>query len=162
MAKNKKNLLIIVTLAVIVISFSLLILISLLKEEVGVVKPTPICGNEICEQGEDCASCLTDCQCPEGKYCSEESLSCVSPQCGNSQCEYFETPIECCRDCDCWQKDEICNMEKNECEKADVKISDDEVKQLVTDYYKNQAKVLTSLDVIGTLVWKEKSEKKSG
>jgi len=64
--------------------------------------------------------------------------------------------MECCRDCNCWKKDEICNLEKNECEKAEVKISDDEVKRLVTDYYKNQTKTLASLDIIGPLVWRRK------
>ncbi|MBD3155809.1 MAG: PGF-pre-PGF domain-containing protein, partial [Candidatus Aenigmarchaeota archaeon] len=30
---------------------------------------TPVCGNKVCETGEDCSSCLSDCSCAEGYVC---------------------------------------------------------------------------------------------
>jgi len=46
----------------------------------------PICGDAICDAGEECASCPTDC-------------GACSPTCGNMTCEGAETCSNCADDC---------------------------------------------------------------
>jgi len=47
----------------------------------------PICGNGVCEAGEDCSTCATDCRAktngsPNSRYCCDGDL----PDCGDSRC----------------------------------------------------------------------------
>lgn len=60
------------------------------------------------------------------------------PVCGNGVCDFFETPEQCCIDCGCYGQTEICNKEKNRCEIKLSKLSNEEVKKLIEDYYKKK------------------------
>ena len=66
----------------------------------------PVCGNSICEKGENQNNCCRDCGCPPGKpACYVDSLFqpngvCLHNVCGNSICEPpFEKTSNCCTDC---------------------------------------------------------------
>lgn len=118
-----------------------------------ILLPKAVCGNEVCERNENCFTCKEDCKCPVGQYCSEEFKACVEPTCGNGVCELFETPDECCIDCECYGRGEICNITTNKCEVKEVKISDERVRELVIDYFSGQNKNVTSMEIIGPLVW---------
>lgn len=78
------------------------------------------------------------------------------PVCGNGICEYFETPDECCKDCECWGKGEVCNIELNKCEKREIKISDERIKELVTQYFENRGKEVVSMNITSLITWENK------
>lgn len=112
-------------------------------------KPKPFCGNKICDKGETCISCLQDCPCPTGQYCSQKSNGCASAVCGNKICEITESSDNCCKDCSCYKPGEVCNITKNKCEKKEFPISDDKAKELITKYFSDQGKNVTSLEFSG-------------
>jgi len=55
-----------------------------------VVPAVPVCGNSVCENGEDTSSCPADCQTPPPP---------ANPVCGNSVCETSEDFQNCPADC---------------------------------------------------------------
>jgi hypothetical protein len=116
----------------------------------------PVCGNDVCEPGENCVVCMKDCACPQGLYCSKELKSCVKPTCGNKVCELFETPDECCIDCECWNTGEVCNLKTNKCEKREIKISDERIREIVLEYFKQKNKEVVSMNITNLITWKNK------
>ncbi len=58
------------------------------------------------------------------------------PVCGNGVCEPFEKPDDCCIDCFCYGATEVCSKEKNKCEIKISKLSDEEAKRLIENYYR--------------------------
>ncbi len=62
------------------------------------------------------------------------------PVCGNGVCEYFEKPDDCCIDCFCYGATEVCNKQKNKCEIRISKLSDEEAKRLIENYYREAYK----------------------
>ena len=56
------------------------------------------CGNGICESGENCGYCPSDCPCPPDQYCKYDmgNSYCVYPSCGNNVCEPNENCPEDC------------------------------------------------------------------
>lgn len=78
------------------------------------------------------------------------------PVCGNGICEYFETPEDCCRDCECWNLGEVCNLEKNRCEKREIKISDERIKEVVINYFEKQGKEVVSMEIVSLITWNNK------
>ncbi|MEM5874472.1 MAG: hypothetical protein QW641_00895 [Candidatus Aenigmatarchaeota archaeon] len=139
---NKKISLLIITAFIFI--FSLLFLFF----------KAPVCGNLVCEKGENCLNCKIDCSCQFGMYCHEGV--CISPTCGNKKCEPFETPYECCIDCECWGKGEICNIEINKCEIREIKISDEKIKELVIEYFKNKSKEIEKIEIKDLITWENK------
>ncbi len=82
--------------------------------------PTPVCGNNLCENGEDSITCPQDCRsmvcdvnpqvpvsgttcCPGYVFCSTSNLCVVNgsscPTCGNGICDVGETSMSCPTDC---------------------------------------------------------------
>jgi hypothetical protein len=78
------------------------------------------------------------------------------PVCGNNICEYFETPKECCRDCECWGLGEVCNLELNRCEKREINISDERIRELIIQYFENKGKEVVSMYITGLVTWENK------
>jgi len=76
--------------------------------------------------------------------------------CGNGVCEYFETPSTCCKDCECWGLGEVCNLELNKCEKREIQISDERIRELVLQYFENKGKEVVSMNITGLVTWKNK------
>ncbi|MBI2675073.1 MAG: hypothetical protein HYX24_01345 [Candidatus Aenigmarchaeota archaeon] len=62
------------------------------------------------------------------------------PVCGNGVCEYFEKPDDCCIDCFCYGATEVCNKQKNRCEIKISKLSSEEAKRLIENYYQEAYK----------------------
>jgi len=79
--------------------------------DAGTVDPGPVCGDGVCEQGEDCSGCASDCGacppvCGDGVCESDETCgSCASdcgacpPVCGDGVCEGGESCQSCASDC---------------------------------------------------------------
>jgi len=108
-----------------------------------------LCGNRICEIGENCFNCAPDCKCNEGEYCSEEKQTCVKPICGNNVCEIFESYENCCADCGCPFDYEICNKETNTCEAPKMKITENEALDVLLNYLNNQGKNVLESEIFG-------------
>lgn len=82
-----------------------------------------ICGNHVCELGEDCSTCETDCGCEKGKKCANGQCVECEPICkqAGKECGFFQgcdcgaCPVcykcnaqgKCDAKCDCvcWQKE---------------------------------------------------------
>lgn len=72
-----------------------------------------ICGNTICEIGENFDNCCLDCGCPSGSECLNNV--CVLGYCGDGICQSGETLANCMKDCFavyCGNK--VCNTEVGE------------------------------------------------
>ena len=106
------------------------------------------CGDGVCEGKENCNSCADDCACKTGEYCSEESSKCTKPVCGNKKCEPSESNLNCCEDCKCELKQEKCNPTTHACELPEIKVSDERVRELVTDYFESKGKQVASIGSI--------------
>jgi len=83
----------------------------------------PLCGNGICEPGENQKNCCRDCGCPSGKECVNNV--CVS-KCGNGRCELGENFGNCPKDCPSGGKDGYCDRVKDgkcdpDCERKEDK-----------------------------------------
>lgn len=81
-----------------------------------------VCGNAVCEAGEDCGNCVTDCGCPVGQVCQDGKCNDCKPLCESAgvQCGFYQgcecgscgTCYKCSQnqcvpkcDCLCWQKE---------------------------------------------------------
>ena len=112
------------------------------------------CGNNICEQEENCYDCPKDCKCSESEYCPLTEKNCVKPICGDGTCEPYENPFNCCLDCTCILPEEICNEQTKKCEMEEIKInlSDNEAIETVADYFDD----LNSTEVSGVDIYQGK------
>jgi hypothetical protein len=108
-----------------------------------------ICGNRICEIGENCFNCAPDCKCNEGEYCSQEKQACVKPICGNNVCEIFESYENCCIDCGCPFDYEICNPQTKTCEAPKMNITESEALQVLLNYLQSQGKNVSESEIFG-------------
>lgn len=108
-----------------------------------------ICGNGICEDKEDCYDCPQDCKCNQGEYCSPSEKNCIKPICGNGNCEPFESSENCCDDCGC-SPNEKCDVNRHICIVSEANISDELVKSLIIEYYKDKGKTVESIDIVGS------------
>lgn len=120
--------------------------------------PKAVCGNKVCETGENCFTCALDCKCKSNEYCSPETNKCTKPVCGNGKCESFESPEKCCDDCKCTIPGEVCNKDTHKCEST-ITISDEKVKELITEYYQKQGLTVTSIQISGTNTYQDKTGK---
>ena len=75
------------------------------------------------------------------------------PVCGNNVCELFETPETCCKDCECWNA-EVCNMDLNKCEKREINITDERIKELVVQYFGNKGEEVVVMNITSVINWK--------
>lgn len=82
------------------------------------------------------------------------------PVCGNGICDLFETPNECCKDCECWGVGEVCNKELNKCEKREIQITDERIRELVMQYFANRGKEVVSMNITSLITWENKLGKK--
>jgi hypothetical protein len=57
------------------------------------------CGDGRCTLGEDCSNCISDCGCPEGRECQNNTCVPALPICGNTICESSENCTTCPQDC---------------------------------------------------------------
>jgi len=141
-----------------IIILSIVIAVSLIAFYVFIKLPghetKEECGNGKCETGENCYDCSQDCKCGTNEYCSEVDKKCVSSICGNGKCEPFESSENCCDDCKCDIAGEFCNITTHKCEMPGLQISDERVKELIANYYKDQGKTVISMEVQGTIEWK--------
>ncbi|MBN1502432.1 hypothetical protein JW930_02730 [Candidatus Woesearchaeota archaeon] len=106
------------------------------------------CGDNICNNGENCWDCPKDCKCGENTYCSATKKECINTVCGNNICEPYETPYACCLDCKCSIPAEICNQETQRCEKQKMNISDETALNLTKIYFENQEKKIKSMEIL--------------
>lgn len=120
------------------------------------LKPKPFCGNKVCDKDETCISCLSDCPCPSGQYCSQKTNGCATAKCGNSVCEPTEDTSKCCKDCGCYKTGEVCNTAKNKCEAKEFPFSDEETVGLINKYFSDQGKNVTELELIGLFNYQNK------
>jgi len=60
-----------------------------------------ICGNNICEEGENQDNCCKDCGCGANNQCIDNSCVRIPSVCGNNACEEGENSENCCTDCSC-------------------------------------------------------------
>jgi len=67
------------------------------------------CGNQQCEDNEDCGNCLADCPCGLDEYC--KGGECIKRVCGNGECEPGESCETCDKDCGC-KEGEACHEEE--------------------------------------------------
>jgi len=120
------------------------------------------CGNGKCESGENCFDCPVDCKCKTNEYCSEQEKKCILPKCGNGICETFESNQNCCEDCKCQGELETCNKQKQKCEIPTISISNEKVKELATQYYKNKGKNVKDMTEVFDEVYQGKPTKTVG
>jgi hypothetical protein len=106
------------------------------------------CGDGVCDEKENCKNCADDCACKTDEYCSEQSSKCVKPICGNGKCEVGETSLNCCEDCKCELKQEICNTKTHACQLPEIAVSDERVKELVTNYFASKGQQVASIGSI--------------
>lgn len=111
----------------------------------------PVCGNQICEAGENCYDCAADCKCGSAQYCSQTTKTCVSPQCGNKVCEPLENPNNCCDDCYCSLPNEACNPNTHKCVARPLNITDARAVELATNYYEQKGKTVVTADAMGVI-----------
>jgi hypothetical protein len=122
-------------------------------------KPTEVvCGDKACDKTENCYDCPKDCKCKSDEYCPEKTKKCTKPVCGNGKCEPFEIPENCCDDCSCTIAGEVCNKETHTCE-SEIQISDERVKELVTEYFEGQGKKVSIIERVYPGAYKGKSGK---
>jgi hypothetical protein len=67
-------------------------------EKVEKVVEKAVCGNGICEVGESCSICPSDCKCANGYEC-KEGICLPKAVCGNGICERGENNANCPEDC---------------------------------------------------------------
>lgn len=60
------------------------------------------CGNGVCDSGESCSTCSSDCGCPSHEQCSGYgSYASCKGYCGNGVCDGTESCSTCSSDCGC-------------------------------------------------------------
>lgn len=76
--------------------------------------------------------------------------------CGNGICEYGETQDNCCKDCGCYNR--VCNLELNQCEFVESKLTDEEVISVLTQYVKSKGwdSSLLNITDIANIVFQNK------
>ena len=123
-------------------------------------KQVAVCGNNVCDAGENCGTCNDDCACKSGFYCSSDTHVCTKPTCGNGVCELFENPGICCKDCGCYGNDEICN-EENECEVFVSRLTDEEIEDKIRQYFrsKNREDEIVSISDFAVVTYENKPAK---
>lgn len=107
-----------------------------------------LCGNGVCNFGENCANCEQDCKCKKGQYCSFLKKKCIKTICGNGICEPFEGQENCCLDCKCFSGF-TCNKETKKCEEIKFKISDEKAKELVRKYFEEKGEKVKEIEILG-------------
>lgn len=96
--------------------------------------PRNICGDAICGVNEDCSTCVQDCACPAGQYCTNVG-TCIKAVCGDEICSSEEESAQsCCEDCGC-SEDKVCNKVTQQCQ-ARPSIEDDETRNIALNYLK--------------------------
>ncbi len=84
-----------------------------------------ICGNGVCDTGENCRNCLKDCSCKADEICKNKVCTKKEKQkevCGNGVCGTGEDESNCCNDCPCTSQDQVCNQETRNCESKESKV----------------------------------------
>jgi len=147
--KDNKKIFIVLGLIIIFAIFLFFVFSKPSKTQTNQTIKQTICGNRICEIGENCFNCAPDCKCNEGEYCSEEKQTCVKPICGNNVCEIFESYENCCIDCGCPFDYEICNKTKNACEVRPMNITESEARDVLLNYLNNQGKNVLESEIFG-------------
>jgi hypothetical protein len=85
-----------------------------------------MCGNKVCDVGENSANCCNDCGCSRGQVCNLISAVCVKRtsggRCGDGVCNFGEDARSCCQDCPYCGQGEICDTQKQECVPEEISI----------------------------------------
>ena len=64
--------------------------------------PGACCSDGVCQVGEDCARCPWDCACAVTEFCDESSVPATcQPRCGDGTCDAPEDCTTCVADCPC-------------------------------------------------------------
>lgn len=82
--------------------------------------PCPVCGNGVCEGGENSSTCCDCAFCGNGAcegFCGESNSTCSidCPSCGNGVCENGEDQWNCSADCGGSCGDGFCDVLQGEC-----------------------------------------------
>lgn len=94
------------------------------------------CGDGTCDPDETCSSCLQDCGCKVGQYCSSWGACEAQNQCGSGICTPNENSSgSCCSDCGC-SGGLVCDANKEKCI-APVKYNSTLLNSTVAQYISN-------------------------
>lgn len=78
-----------------------------------------LCGNEVCDVGENAEDCCIDCGCEQGYACNLKSYSCVRRGnrnvCGDGVCDFGEYVYNCCQDCPFCESGTACDEVTSKC-----------------------------------------------
>jgi hypothetical protein len=136
--KSKKIYLVFILLIVVI--FSVIIFYIIIK----IPKPEtkPICGDAICEKGENEYNCCSDCTCSKsGEVCNYKTNACVKRGnaniCGDGICDFGEDVWNCCIDCRYCPKGMICDSETAQCVYIEINITDTEAISLFKEFLIN-------------------------
>jgi len=118
-----------------------------------------VCGNNICEIGENCYDCPADCKCNPGEYCSKEEKKCLKSICGDGICDPLEDWTTCCDDCGCVGEGEVCNKETHACE-IPMTLTDQRAEELARKYFEDKGMEVVSVEVTYTGLMEDKTPAK--
>ena len=102
-----------------------------------------VCGNGVCESGENEYNCCLDCPCSEaGEACNYENNVCMKKMntniCGDGICDWGEDIWNCCLDCRYCPEGMKCDPETTTCIYIEINVTDAEAISLFKEFIIDQ------------------------